>query len=65
MSNTKQKSSKTTGSSNELYTMLSTNKNGVADVGSKICTKCNEVKGINDYRLKVVNNKNYYQRILQ
>lgn len=38
-----------TQNSNELYTVLPTDKKGVADVGSKICTKCNKVKTIDNY----------------
>jgi len=46
---TKQIVSKNTENSNELYTVLPTNKKGVADVGSKICTKCNTDKNINQF----------------
>jgi hypothetical protein len=35
--------------SNKLYTVLPTDKKGVADVGSKICTKCKESKSISNY----------------
>jgi hypothetical protein len=46
---TKQIVSKNAESSNELYTVLPFFKKGVADVGSKICTKCKEKKSIDDY----------------
>jgi hypothetical protein len=33
----------------KIYTVLPTDKKGVADVGSKICTKCNTNKNINEF----------------
>ena len=41
--------SKNTNSKPELYTLLATDKKGVADVGSKVCTKCNVNKNINEF----------------
>lgn len=41
--------SKQEDTSNELYTVLPTDKKGVADAGSKICTKCKLIKSVSEY----------------
>lgn len=61
---TKKIISKKTKNSNELYTVLPTDKKGVADVGSKICTKCNEVTSIDNFsRYKYKPKKDGTQKI--